>query len=403
MHSLGQRSSFWVAAAVAGVALWTSGAPTVTYPLYAAQWHLTHTTTTAIFALYPVVLVCVLVVAGDLSDHIGRRAAILLGLTASLIGSVLFAVAPDVGWVFAGRAFMGIGVGLALSPATAAMVEFSPAGQAKRASSITTAATASGLTLATLVGGGLIQYAPFPLHLNFWVLAAVVAAVLAAAWFLPRQTSSSASTAWRPRVPQIPRELRTLFVTAALAVTAGYASGAVMLSLGADIAKELIGSDNALVDGSVIALLAVTIGVVALAAKGLPGRTAIILGGVGSTVGMGLLVASSAEHSLALLLIASIVNGTGYAFLFLGGLTLISAHAPAHHRGGTLSAVYLIAYLFQGAIASALGLLATASGLGFAVKVGAPVVAFLGLAALVLVLTTSEAPVAIREPATVGV
>ena len=73
-------ASFWTAAAVAALALWTSGAPSVSYPLYAAEWHLTPTTTNAIFAVYPIVLVVVLIVLGDLSDHIGRRASIVLGL-----------------------------------------------------------------------------------------------------------------------------------------------------------------------------------------------------------------------------------------------------------------------------------------------------------------------------------
>ena len=83
-----------VAAAVVAHIFWTSAAPALTYRLYAAQWHLTPTATTAIFAVYPVVVVAVLIGFGDLSDRIGRRAAMLLGLGASLVGTFLFAVAP---------------------------------------------------------------------------------------------------------------------------------------------------------------------------------------------------------------------------------------------------------------------------------------------------------------------
>ena len=46
-RTLGRRGSFLTAAAVAGISLWTSAAPTTTYPLYASAWHLTPTTTTA--------------------------------------------------------------------------------------------------------------------------------------------------------------------------------------------------------------------------------------------------------------------------------------------------------------------------------------------------------------------
>ena len=45
-RTLGRRASFLVAAAVVAHTLWTSAAPAVTYPLYAARWHLTPTVTT---------------------------------------------------------------------------------------------------------------------------------------------------------------------------------------------------------------------------------------------------------------------------------------------------------------------------------------------------------------------
>src|ERR1700757_537074 len=87
---LGARASFWAAAGVVAHTLWTSAAPppAMTYRLYAEEWHLTHAVTTGVFAIYPIVVVAVLVVFGDVSDHIGRRETMLLGLGASLIGAV---------------------------------------------------------------------------------------------------------------------------------------------------------------------------------------------------------------------------------------------------------------------------------------------------------------------------
>ncbi len=121
----------------------------MTYRLYAEEWHLTHTVTTGIFAIYPIVVVAALIDFGDISDHVGWRATMLLGLCASLIGAFLFAVAPDVLWLFAGRALMGVGVSLTAGPSTAAMVEFSAEGQSWRAASITAAAQAFGFAAAS--------------------------------------------------------------------------------------------------------------------------------------------------------------------------------------------------------------------------------------------------------------
>src|ERR1700751_4350840 len=114
-RTLGRRASFWVAAAVVVHTLWTSAAPSMTYPLYAAEWSLTHTVTAAIFAVFPIVVVSVLICFGDISDYIGRRMTMLVGLACSLLGTLCFAIAPTVIWVFVGRTVIGIGVGLSAS------------------------------------------------------------------------------------------------------------------------------------------------------------------------------------------------------------------------------------------------------------------------------------------------
>src|ERR1700726_1347188 len=92
-YELGQRTSFWVAAGVVAHTLWTSAAPAMTYPLFAEEWHLTHTVTTGVFAMYPIVGAAVLVGFGDVSDYVGLIVAILLSAGASLFGSLLLALA----------------------------------------------------------------------------------------------------------------------------------------------------------------------------------------------------------------------------------------------------------------------------------------------------------------------
>src|SRR5712664_1169952 len=245
--------------------------------------------------------------------YIGRRATILIGLTSSLLGTALFAVAPSVLWVFVGRAFMGLGVGLCAGSATAAMVEFSAAGQETRAGSITTVAQAIGIALATIVGGALIQYAPYPTHLNFWVLFAVLAILFAAAWLLPRTVSNKAPGHWQPKLPTIPGGIRMIFAASAIAATSGYVIGGVMFSLGAQIAHDLVGSDNALVNGVAIALFALAAGAVAVPGKRLRPPAAIIVGGLSAIVGMAMLALSTTRHALAIFVAAATAGGIGRA------------------------------------------------------------------------------------------
>jgi hypothetical protein len=391
-YTLGRRSSFWVAAAVVVHTLWTSAAPAMTYPLYATEWHLTPTVTTAIFAVYPLLVVSVLIAFGGISDYIGRRLTMLLGLGASLVGVLLFASAPNVYWIFLGRAFMGVGVGLSAAPSAAAMVEFSPPGESSRAGAITTAAQALGLALAMLVGGALIAYAPLPMRLNFWVLFVVLGVLFTATWFLPRHVANEATGRWRPKFFKVPKGLFPIFATSAAAVTTGYALGALFMSLGAQIARDLIGSGNALVNGAAMSLFAVVTALVALFAKRLVPSSAVIFGGVAATAGMGFLVLASAQHSLAIFLAAIAAAGIGYSLSFLGGLNLVNANSPLQHRGGTLSAVLFVAYLMQGIIALLLGLLATAWGLRVAIELAATAIALLSVVAITLAARRSGRP-----------
>ena len=384
MPTLSPRASFVTAALVAGLALWASGAPTVVYPLYAAQWQLSPALTTAIFAAYPVVLIPVLLIFGNLSDFIGRRAAILIGLAALALGSAVFGLAPDLAWVFVGRGLMGVGVGLALSPATAAMIEFGGPGRAHRASSTTTAATATGLALATLVGGALVQYAPFPLHLTFWVLTVVTVVTGALAWFFPRHTPDESAGRWRPRGLAVPAGARREFAAGTLAVSAAYSMGALFLALGAQIARQLIRSDNAFVDGAVISISAVMIGVVAILARPLPARISLFFGPFALALGLGTLIGSGLAHSLVLFIVASVLSGTGYSLLFSGGLGMVAASAPEHRRGAVISAAYVIGYLLQAVTALALGAIATSAGLLTAIEFGTLPLIALAVGALLL-------------------
>jgi MFS family permease len=388
-YTLGRRASFWVAASVVVHTLWTSAAPAMTYPLYASEWHLAPAVITAIFAVYPLLVVGVLIAFGDLSDYIGRRATMLLGLGASLIGVLLFAIAPNVYWIFIGRALMGVGVGLSAAPSAAAMVEFSPTGQSGRAGAITTAAQSLGLALAMLVGGALIAYAPFPSRLNFWVLFAVIAAVFSATWFLPRHTSNEVSGRWRPKFFSVARGSYKIFATSAAAVTTGYALGGLIMPLGAQIARDLIGSANTLVNGAAMSLFAVVAGLVAILARRWQPSSAMVFGGAAAATGMGLLVLSSSQRSLPIFLAAIAAAGVGYSLLFLGGLNLINAHLPTHHRGGTLSAVFFVAYLMQGAVALLLGAVATAWGLKMAIDLGSAVISVFSVLAIALAVSKS--------------
>jgi MFS family permease len=396
VRSLSERASFWTAGAVVALALWTSACPTMIYPLYQADWGITSTTVAWIFAAYPIALIPVLVVFGDLSDHIGRRATILLGLAAELVGVLLFVLAHDVTLLLIGRAFMGLGVGLSLSPASVAMVEFSAPGAEQRAGAIGTAVSALGIALAMLVGGGLSQYAPYPLRLNFVVLALAIVAVGIFAVGLPRHTSNETRQRWRVRAIVVPRGNRGIFAAGSIAFASSFLLGSLVLPLGAKIAHQLAGSDNALVTGGLLSIFALSIMVTALLAKRLDTWTTVILGAVFSAGAVWLFVLTGTTHSMAVFFVASACGGIGYAFDFAGGLTILNRYAAPHHRASMVSGGYLTGYTSQGIGAPALGAIVTAHGLMPGLLVGA--IAFTAIFTVSLAAAVISKSTSLRRP-----
>jgi MFS family permease len=385
MRTLSPSASFWTAALVVALNQWGSAASSVAYPLYAAKWGLTPLVTTTVFAAYPLVLVIVLVFFGGISDHVGRRAGLLYGVSLVGIGTLALAVAPGVEWLYVGRVVQGVGVGLSLGAASASLV----------ASSVNTVAQSVGLVAATVVGGALIQFAPFPLHLSFWALLALILVSLVLIWFMPRHNPYDSDgalkrtgSAWKPRPVGVPRGSRRIFVASAFAGFTGLAIGSIILSLSAQITRDLIDTDSAFAEGLILAISSALIGAVALVFRKVPPRTSIVVGGVVSAVAILLFIPAATQHSLPVYLLAQVFAGFSLGFSLLGGIGLIHRYAPAHHRALLVSAFYLVAYIGQGLVSTLAGVSATAVGLAATIYVFAPALAAIAVVSSVVGIAT---------------
>ncbi|MFC8797657.1 MFS transporter [Promicromonospora sp. NPDC057138] len=396
-----QRGSRWAAASAVALALWASAAPTLIYPAYASAWHLTTAVTTTVFAVYPVALIGTLLLLGGFAETVGTRNAILAGLGFLGLGALTFLLAPNLALLLVGRALMGIGVGLSLGPATSVIASARPDGARDRTGAITAGASAVGLITALLVGGASVQFGPSPLHTGYVALLAGAVVALLAAWYLPRAARSDAARSdaarWRPRRPSVPQDRRP-FLAGALGISAAYALGAIFLGVGAQFARDTVRSDDAFVNGLVLAISAAAIGAVALLAGRLGASSGLRLGALAAVSARALMITAGAAHSMPLLVLYSLVGGAGYSLLFSAGVTLVTRSAPAEHRAATTSAAYLIAYLVQAAVALGVGALGTAQGLQTALIAGSATVVALALAALLTLRARATSRDALPTP-----
>jgi predicted MFS family arabinose efflux permease len=390
MRTTSRRTTFATAALTAGLALWTSGAPSVVYPLYGRIWHVPPATTTVVFGIYPLALLVVLGLFGGISDRIGRRAAIVLGLALMATGTLAFALAPSVAVLLLGRVLTGAGVGFALSAATAALAESVPEGRGHLAGAVATASTASGLTVALVLGGVFLRFVGDPLHASYWPLLGAILVTLLLALRLPTGVRSPGR---RVQLLRVHSSMSGVVAQGTLGVAAAYGTGGVVLALGADVAVGLLGTTDPLVIGLLLALSAAVIGITALLARRVRASRSAPAGAGVMIVGLAALVLASGTGSLVVFLASILTTGVGYSLLFASGIGAAAELAPAEHRASTVSAVYFGGYLVQGLSAIGLGSLATAAGLFPSILVGAIALSVLAVAAGVAPFVRARAEV----------
>lgn len=110
-------------------------------------------------ATYGLCQVLLMPAVGNLGDRFGRRPVFLVSLFAFGLDFLLMGLAPNIGWLFVGRAIAG-GLGAIFGPANAAMADMSSAEDRAASFGKVGAAFGMGFILGPVVGGFLGDFGP---------------------------------------------------------------------------------------------------------------------------------------------------------------------------------------------------------------------------------------------------
>ncbi|HEY1855150.1 MAG TPA: MFS transporter [Solirubrobacterales bacterium] len=343
---LPRSAAYLLAAAVIGLALFASGTPSPLYGTYAELWGFDPLVLTLIYATYAFGVLAALILAGRLSDEVGRRPVLVVALSTLAVVTVPFMLADSVAWLFVARGLQGLATGLALSAASAALLDLHPDRDPVAVSLTNGVSSTIGLGAGVLVSSAIVEFLPAPRVLPYVVLLVLFLIALGAAWRLrePVEVAPGARFRLTPQKPYVPPVARRPFLLASLAVISSWSIGGLFLSLGPELSAIAYGSESHLVTNLSFFLLATS----ATVSQLLFGRTApwaaAAYGSLVLALGMGLIVGSAATSSAVLITIGAIVTGGGFGVAFLGGLRSLSAAIPAEHRAATMSAFYVVAY-----------------------------------------------------------
>ncbi|MFK0243045.1 MFS transporter [Microbacterium sp. NPDC090281] len=359
-----------------------ASAPSPFYPVLAQEIGFDAIVISAVFAVYAVALLLTLLTAGSLSDHVGRRPVVIAGFLLLAGSMFLFWHADAVAMLFLARILQGVASGLLISALSATVLDFAPGGRAGVAALWNALSPGIGLALGALVSGVMLDVSGEALLDVFAPLSSAYI-VLAALFFLvpetaPRKPGVWASLSFRLSIPSA---IRADFWRGAPAVIAGWATGGLFLSLGANIVRGELGGEAHVWQGLGVVLLAGVGAVTAFALRKIAARSMVLFGTSALAFGTLLSLIALGLGSLPFYLVAAAVTGMGFGTAFSGVVASLAPRIPATQRADTFAVIYLLAYLAFGIPAVIAGALVGVVGLeAVCVGYGIVVIALAGIA-----------------------
>jgi predicted MFS family arabinose efflux permease len=380
------RVAFYLEASITLGFLAGSAAPTPLYAVYRAAWGFSPTMLTVVFGIYALAVLVALLVAGRLSDHVGRRPVLIAAAAAQALVMVEFATAHDLGDLLIGRVLQGLSAGAALAAVGAGLLDLDK----QRGAIANAVAPMLGTGLGGFVAGLMVQYLPAPTHLVYEVLGVVfvlqaIALVFIAETAAPRP---GALASLRPTFA-LPPAVRGPLLAVAPAVVALWALAGFYASLGPTLLRELVGSGSFVVGGLALLVMAGSGAIAVLALRTREPRELLRVGAAALLGGVAVVLASLSLHSLVVFMIGTAIAGAGFGTAFQGAIRTVVAVAAPTERAGVLSLLFVLSYLAMGTPAIVAGARFAATGdiTSTAQEFG---VVILALAALALAGTRSR-------------
>src|SRR5881227_721385 len=355
--------------------------PTPLYPLFERRYSFGELMVTVIFAVYAFGVIAGLLAFGNVSDEIGRKPVLLLGLVFAAISALLFLVAGSLVPIYAGRVVSGLSAGIFTGTATAALVDLAPGGRRRLASFVAVIVNLGGLGLGTLLAGLLADYCSSPLRLPFIVQLGLLAPAALGLLAAP-ETVQRRAFRFRIQRLRVPPEVRGVFIRGATAGFGSFAVAGVFSSVAPVFLGQILGRTSHALAGLIVFILFSASILGQMVVSRLSDRRALVSGCALLAGGVGLLALALGIESPAALIASASVVGVGQGLVIGAGLAAINQRAPIEHRGETASSFFVVIYVGLSVPVIGVGVVAHAwslrgAGIAFSAAVAALVLAVL--------------------------
>ena len=352
-------AAFYLLASITITFLAGSSAPTPLYPLYQAKWGFSPITITVVFAVYALGLLGTLLIAGRLSDHIGRRPVLVAATLAHAASMLIFSTASGVGDLLIARVIQGVSAGAAIAAVGAGMLDLDKA-RGTIANAIT---PALGTATGGIASGLMVHFLPAPMHLVYLVLGAALLAQAVGVALMTETTAPrpGALGSLKPRF-SVPAATRRPLLVAVPALAAPWAFAGFYASLGPLLMHSTFGLDSSLFGGLALFILAGSAAVSIFLLRRYDAAFMTSVGASSLLAGVTAVMLALSYQSPAAFFLGTVLAGAGFGTSVQGAIGIVIPFAPPSQRAGVLSVIFLVSYLAMGAPAVVAGYLVAHGG-----------------------------------------
>jgi MFS family permease len=359
---LGRTAGFALIAYAFLITMVGTTLPTPLYPLFEQRYEFGELLVTVIFAIYAFGVIAGLLAFGNLSDEIGRKPVLLVGIAFSALSAFLFLFASSLEPIYAGRIASGFSAGIFTGTATAMLVDLAPGGRRRLATLVAVVVNLGGLGLGTLLAGLLADYCRAPLRLPFLVQLVLIGPAVIGVLLTPETVERRRFRLQLQRLA-VPTEVRGVFVRGATAGFGSFAVAGVFSSVAPAFLGQVLGRSSHALAGLLVFILFFASILGQLVVGRLSDRRALVSGCVLLVGGVGLLALALGIESLATLIASAAVVGLGQGLVIGAGLAAINQRAPVERRGETASSFFVVMYVGLSLPVIGVGLAANSFGL----------------------------------------
>lgn len=322
--------------------------PAPLYVIYQRELHFSEIVLTLAFGVYFVGALAGLLCCGRLSDQIGRRPTVFLGIGLAVSSTLALILLRGLPLLFLGRALSGAGNGIALAATTTWLSELRAGawvGENPRTEAAETSAVDQmvGLGLGPLLAGLLAEYAVLPTLLSYYMLLGLLTAAALALLAAPETVQARQPASFAPRIG-VPQGKRAAFVSLAATGFCIFALVGLFTSLVPSVLQQRLHNANHAMAGTLAFELFLLGAVTELGLRRIPAQPALIASLALIPPGLVMLMLGVVQPSIWWLAAGTAVEGVAVGLGFSNSLAAVNQLASSGERAHVLASFFVITY-----------------------------------------------------------